>query len=49
MLNTIGKVSFEINIPAEITVIIQGSLKKAEKFSETATRVHMQFDKKQLR
>lgn len=31
MLNTIGKVSFEINTPGEITVIIQGSLKKAEK------------------
>lgn len=41
MLNTIGKVSFEINTPAEITAITQGSLKKADKFSEIATRGHM--------
>lgn len=41
MLNTIEKVSFEINTPAEITVIIQDILKKADKFTETATRGHM--------
>lgn len=41
MLNTIGKVSFEINTPAEITIIIKGGLEKADRFSKTATTAHM--------